>query len=195
MTSVQHREVDEALARAAEQHGVAADPEKLRLIVYTAFAPHETMTAGEREFLVEAGLPADSFDPHTQALARARLAARAEATRAEAAPRLPTSKVAAMLGRDAANVRRSAGNGDLYAIASAPGREREFPAWQFVDGRPLRGLREVIASLPERMHPLSVEGFMTAPQDELDGRTPVEWLATGGDVSAVVELAETEAHA
>lgn len=195
MTRLQDREIDEALARAAEQYGVDADPEKLRMIVYTAFAPHETMTAGEREFLIEAGLPADSFDPRAQAQARARLAARASATRAASAPLLPTSQVAAMLNRDTANVRRSAGHGDLYAVPAAPGREREFPAWQFVDRRPLRGLREVVATLPERMHPLSVEGFMTSPQDELDGRTPVEWLATGGDVSVVVELAETEAHA
>lgn len=191
MTRLQERE---ALAKAAEEHGVDVDPEKLLLIIYTAFAPHETMTASEREFLIDSGAPTDSFDPNVQAHARARLAARAAETRSQASRLLPTSEVSALLNRAASNVRRSAGTGDLYAIPAAAGREREFPAWQFVDRWPLRGLREVIAMLPAAMHPLSIEGFMTSPQEELDGRTPVQWLSTGGEVEEVVALAETVAR-
>lgn len=191
MTKLDERQ---ALANAAVKHGVDVDAETLLVIVHSAFAPHETMTASERQFLLDSGAPADSFDPQAQAEARARLMSRAASTRASAAPLLPTSEVAAMLGRDPANVRRSASAGDLYAIANGSGRESDFPAWQFVDGKPLRGLRQVIARLPQAMHPLSVEGFMTSPQEELDDTAPIQWLATGGDVEVVVRLAEAVAY-
>lgn len=184
----------EALAAAAHDAGFDVDPDQLLRIVHAAFAPRETMTGAERAFLLDAGGRSDSFDPHTQARARARLTARAAQTRAAASRLLPTSEVATLLGRAASNVRRSAGAGDLYAITGGPSRELEFPAWQFVNGRPLRGLREVTGALTPGMHPLSVEGFMTSPHEELEGRTPIDWLSTGGAVESVVDLAETAAR-
>jgi hypothetical protein len=32
---------------------------------------------------------------------------------------------------------------------------------------------------------MTVAGFMTLPSDELDGMTPIEWLAAGRDPSRV----------
>lgn len=189
-----HLRERDAIARAAREHGVDVDPNVLLAIVHTAFAPYDTMTAGERQFLIDSGVPADSFDPEQQAVARAKLVSRAIATDAKSAPLLSTAQVAELLGRAPSNVRRSAGTHDLYAVHRGTGRELGFPSWQFVNDLPLRGLREVLAALPDSMHPLSVEGFMTTPQEELEDRSPVEWLSTGGDVAIVVQLADSTAR-
>jgi excisionase family DNA binding protein len=135
------------------------------------------MTAGERQFLIDSGVPADSFNPDRQAVARASLAARAALTQAQAAPELDVAQVASLLGCSSSTVRRWARTGDLYAIRRS-GR-LQFPEWQFSDGKRLSGLRLVLAALPDLMHPLSVEGLMTSPQEELDGRSPVDWPAAG----------------
>jgi hypothetical protein len=115
-------------------------------------------------------------------------------TARESSPRLATREVADLLGRDPANVRRSVGNGGIYAINDGPQRELSFPEWQFVDQRPLRGMREVVAALPESIHPLSLEAWMTTTDEELDDRSPVDWLSTGGDVDVVVRLADSYAR-
>lgn len=192
---VQELEDRELIAKAAREHGVAVDPNVLLSIVHSAFAPHETMTAGERQFLVDAGAPTDSFDPQRQADARARLAAGSHAAMTSSSPGLTTAQAAERLGgRASANVRRSHQTRDLYAYARGPQGELVFPEWQFVDDRPLRGMRQVLTALPDRMHPVAVERWMTTPREELDDNSPLVWLSTGGDVDVVVWLAESFAR-
>ena len=152
---------------------------------------YEVMTAAERQFLIDSGAPADSFDPARQAEARARLAEVAARTQAHAAPELNVAQVATLLGCSGSTVRRWARNGDLYALRREPGLR--FPGWQFIGGKRLPGLRSVLAVLPESMHPLSVEGLMTSPHEELDGRSPVEWLAAGRTVEPVEAMAYSRA--
>lgn len=103
-----------------------------------------------------------------------------------------TNELAARLGIDPSRVRHRATGGSMYAIRT--GRQKRYPAWQFgPDGDPLPGLKAVLSALPGDLHPLSVQGFMTTPQPEfeIDGRevSAAEWLAGGGDVGIVVELA------
>lgn len=184
----------DALARAARSRGVDIDADVLLAIVHTAFAPRQAMTADERRFLIEAGAPTDSFDPARQAEARARLSALAAETAAAAAERLTTSEVADRLGTSESRVRKLAAGGDLYAIRDAVRGRLAFPAWQFIGDQPLRGLRRVLPALPRSMHPLSLEEWMTTSKEELDDRTPVEWLARGGSIEEVVRLADSHAR-
>ncbi len=184
----------DALSRAARAHGLDLDPDTLLAIVHTAFAPRQVMTADERSFLIESGAPADSYDPTRQAEARARLSALAAETAAAAAERLTTSAVADRLGISESRVRQLAADADLYAIQDAVRGRLAFPAWQFIGDQRLRGLRQVLPALPLTMHPLSLEGWMTTSKEELDDRTPVEWLARGGSIEEVVRLADSHAR-
>src|SRR5699024_8909719 len=80
--------------------------------------------------------------------------------------------------------------GDLYALPSSGGRSARFPAWQFEGSQVVPGLREIVPAFPGHFHPLSIQGFMTTPHDELGARSPAQWLLRGGPVSAVVALVE-----
>jgi hypothetical protein len=61
-----------------------------------------------------------------------------------------------------------------------------FPDWQFVDGRLVDGLAEVLAALAEAgKQPLAANSVMRTPLPEEDGRTPGDLLAAG-DVAAAV---------
>lgn len=153
----------------------------------------EPLTAGEQDFLLrntdltEAGLPPRSLVATNlkvlagQASSRARLRENS----------LSTAEVASLIGRDPANVRRSRLEGALYSLGDGvPGQSLRFPSWQFVGGAPLPGLRMVIPAFPTHFHPLSIERFMTTANDDLDGMTPVEWLAMDGAPDAVAKLAD-----
>jgi hypothetical protein len=68
-----------------------------------------------------------------------------------------------------------------------------LPAWQFgIDGHPLPGLEQVVRTLPADLHPVVIARFFATPAPELRmGRrlvSPREWLAGGGEPSAVVAL-------
>ena len=92
---------------------------------------------------------------------------------------LSTREVADMTGRSPAAIARSAGR-SLYAYHL--GRNLRFPTWQFDDGRPLPGLATVVPALRDGLTPMTVEARMTSADPEiLDGLSPVEWLARGGD--------------
>lgn len=69
-------------------------------------------------------------------------------------------------------------NGRLLSIEIS-GRSH-FPDWQFVDGRPVDGLAEVIAVLHEAGRDTWVaDGLMRQALPEEGGRTPAELLAAG----------------
>ncbi len=152
------------------------------------------------------GLSAESaavWDAHSGLpLARGR-AARAAAERtslrsvaaasALAASALTAAEVADGLGLDASTVRHYRVQRRLHSFVVA-GKAR-FPAWQFDDERraPLPGLATVLAAVDGGLHPLTIAGFFTTeqPELELDGRpvTPREWLLGHGDPERVVALA------
>ena len=92
---------------------------------------------------------------------------------------LSTREVADMTGRPFDAIAQSAGR-SLYAYHF--GRSLRFPTWQFDDGRPLPGLATVVPTLRDGLTPMTVEARMTSADREiLDGLSPVEWLARGGD--------------
>lgn len=101
------------------------------------------------------------------------------------------AQVASMLGIDPSRVRHRITDGALYAITAGHGRL--LPAWQFESGHVIPGVRQVLAALPDDMHPLEVAGWMTTPAPDLEvAGTPLSpraWLAAGGVVQAVIDLA------
>lgn len=91
----------------------------------------------------------------------------------------------------ASRVRHLVADKQLVAIRTS--RRLLLPAWQFDDdGKPLRGLRDVLKHARSPEHPLAMQAFMTTPQNELqvDGRvmTPREWLISGGKPDDLAEL-------
>lgn len=90
-----------------------------------------------------------------------------------------TADVGEMLGgvsRQAVSQRVA--NGRLLAIEI--GGKSHFPSWQFVDGRPVDGLSEVIAALAETGHrTFTADALMRTALPEEAGRTSAELLATG----------------
>lgn len=153
----------------------------------------EPLTAGERDFLMK-NTDLTEADLGSRGHATTHLRVLAGQTRSRVLLNensLTTAEVAALLGREPANVRRSRLEGDLYSPGSGvPGQSLRFPRWQFVGGSPVRGLRKVLRAFPSHFHPLSIERFMTAPNEELENMTPVEWLDSDGDADVVAKVAD-----
>nr|NLD39980.1 hypothetical protein [Actinomycetales bacterium] len=91
------------------------------------------------------------------------------------------------LGIDGSRLSHRTREGRLASFQLA-GRRR-YPLWQFLGDEPLPGLPPVVAAMPA-IHPLDLETFMVSPAEALADRSPVEHLATGGEVGAVVTLLE-----
>jgi hypothetical protein len=181
-------DLDDALQRRAYP---MTTPEFVAVLQEVSGFTSESVTAGERSFLLaDPEVTADDLTPAARVQAAAEVArGRMSADGETATASLSTAEVADLLGRAQANVRRSYLSGDLYSPIKDGGGRRRYPVWQFVGGRPVPGLRRVLAALPDGLHPLSVKAFMTAPVEPLEGMTPVDWLVEGGSVDAVVTLA------
>lgn len=110
------------------------------------------------------------------------------ALRATLAQTVSAQAITARLGLTSAAVQSLVDQGNLYCF-TYHGRQK-FPSWQFTDDGPLPDLAPVLAALGEA-HPATVAGFMTLSSDELDGLSPVHWLAAGRPVANVVLLAES----
>jgi len=106
---------------------------------------------------------------------------------------LSVKETAAQLGVTVGRVRQRLADASLYGIQSKQGWR--LPQFQFgLNGRSLLpGLELVLRAMPSKLHPLSVEGFFTRPNADLETEggpmSVAEWLATGGDPAIVVELA------
>lgn len=154
----------------------------------------EVLTTGERDFLIETTeLSPSDFDEASRSKTRLSVTSSLAAAEKEVErTTLSTQEVARILGRAESNVRRSRLNGDLYAVhAGITGRTLRFPGWQFTDsGEVIPGLRSIVPALPTDFHPLDIEAFMISPHEALDGQDPVRWLATGGSIDSVVNLAD-----
>lgn len=149
-------------------------------------------TAHDHDFLIaHAGLTEDDLSDDALRVADATIAAnRAHANKTVANESWKTETVAEKLGMIPANVRRAVAEGAIYSVKPTPGSHHRYPAWQFINGRPLPGMREVITALPDDYHPLEVKDFMTEPVDALRDMSPVQWLAEGGAIDDVVTLAQ-----
>ena len=95
-----------------------------------------------------------------------------------------------------AQVHRKRLKRQLWGITD--GQSWMLPTLQFEshnDCGPLRvipGIDQVFKALPEDLHPLAVEGFLSTPQPDLYTNHPVtprEWLHNGRDIATVITVA------
>ncbi|QHC58830.1 hypothetical protein [Rathayibacter sp. VKM Ac-2760] len=151
------------------------------------------LTEDQAGFLVDSGtMTAEQLAIAEAAVARGELADLERRTRLEAvADSLDTAEVAALLRVDETRVRHRKAKDGLYAFKA--GTKLRFPAWQFTDDREqpmLPGMPALVKAIPGDMHPASMRGFMTTPQEDLliseSAVTPVRWLTEGGDPHEVL---------
>jgi hypothetical protein len=90
---------------------------------------------------------------------------------------LTSEQVAEILGisRQAVDKRRS--SNQLLALTQGR-RGNSYPAFQFADGKTIAGLEAVLAHL-KPLDPWMQMAFFTAPNERLDGKTPMEALQNG----------------
>ena len=149
------------------------------------------LTSGELDFLATHGGPEarqvlHDWDPAAQRRRRQQVAAASVQT--VWATTMSAAETATLLRKSRPQVSRDLNAGRLFGIRV--GTQWRVPTWQFVDGAALPGLDAVVPAIPQALHPTAVEGFMTTPQDELAGRTPIQHLASGGDPAAVSVLVD-----
>jgi hypothetical protein len=86
----------------------------------------------------------------------------------------------------------------IYAF-TVQGR-RYVPSWQFRiptgggKAEVIPGLAQVVPAIPRDLHPLALEAFMTTPLPDLDGKSPVEHLSTGGVIEVVTDWLTSLGH-
>lgn len=179
--------LESALNRRGNPLGVEAFMDILREMSEPAAVP---LSATERDFLLETtDLTEGDLTPQAHESACIQIADdRGLAEKEVLGSALTTSEVSELLGREEASIHRSTVAGDLYALPSRSGHAILFPAWQFEGQQVVPELRTIIQIFPQHVHPQAIQQFMTEPKDELDGRSPVEWLAAGGAVEEVSSL-------
>lgn len=154
-----------------------------------ADAPGASLSEGERQILVDAGVdlsgpPADADDPAVITAARfARLLADA----------LSVEDAAARLHVTPGRVRQRLAERTLYGVQVRTRGSWRLPAWQFAADSAVPGLETVLPHVPCQIHPLAVSNFFTRPDPDLEigdsPVSPVDWLRSGGDAKAVAALA------
>jgi hypothetical protein len=92
-----------------------------------------------------------------------------------------TDAVRHLLARNNSPVSRQAVSKrrDLLPLRTGSGRV-VYPTFQFVDGRPVGGLGDVLTALPEQLvSRWTVASWLVTPQADLDGERPIDVLADG----------------
>lgn len=147
------------------------------------------LTGAEQEFLERHGSDAAQaairdWDPSAERRRRNRIVE--DGLQHVLVETLSVGQVTELTGKSRSQITRDLNGGRLYGFSL--GRRWRVPRWQFPGGILLPGLDEVVPAIPGHLHPAVVQGFMSSPQDDLDSRTPVEHLRTGGDPEPVADL-------
>ncbi|MCA2320439.1 helix-turn-helix domain-containing protein [Mycobacterium intracellulare] len=101
---------------------------------------------------------------------------------------LSIKEAAAILGIDRSRVLRGITGKALWAFDL--GGNRRIPGWQFLRGELLPGLAVIVPSIPAGASPVIVDMFIHAAQPDFGDRTPIEYLAGGGDALVVAGFIE-----
>jgi hypothetical protein len=107
-----------------------------------------------------------------------------EAMRVATANALTREQAAQQVGLTPAQVTEAVAAGELLELSRDP--QRRLPAWQFRNGRILRGVPRLIDAWPGTSLTLAL--WAVRPNVDLDGRTPAEELARRGGVERVLEV-------
>jgi hypothetical protein len=103
---------------------------------------------------------------------------------------LTVQQVAQLLGitRQAVDKRRR----ERKLLAIPRGGDFRYPAAQFSDGEVVAGLRDVLAAVGLQ-GPWGTLAFLVAPDDELEGESPLDWLKHHpGQLAPVLRLARAQ---
>lgn len=157
----------------------------------------DAMTQAQADFLIQSGsMTAEELAENEAEVASGDLAAIERQTELEPIiESVGSAGAGEILGIEESSVRHRKDKGLLYSFKTD--QSLRYPTWQFVESddpkrRTLPNLSALVKAIPDTMHPASVLGFMTTPQDDLlvddEAVTPVEWLKGGGDVQEVVDL-------
>lgn len=104
---------------------------------------------------------------------------------------LTVDEAASLLGVDPSRVRQRLRARTLFGL-------REDDAWrlprrQFSEHDQIRGLARVLPAIRDGLHPVAVWNWLTLPDPDLQtGATslsPIDWLASGGDIDVVRAIA------
>lgn len=145
-------------------------------------------TPEEAEILKRGGLTLEAYEGKDDAATRT---AERYATMMSLA--LTEGEVQRVLGVKPSRVRQRIADRSLYAIAV--GKERRFPQVQFHEKDLVPGIGRVLQALPEDLHPVEVESWLTSPNpdlpagDEGEALSPRGWLISGGSVSPLLAMA------
>lgn len=140
-----------------------------------------TLSRPEIDFLAEHGGPdaaavIKEWSPGGERQARARVAV--QALTSAVAGSISAKEAAEILGVDRSRISRRIGK-TLWAFDMHG--QRRLPRWQFLDATPLPGLDVIVPVIPRGVTPAVLEAFMRTPQADFDDKTPIEYLAAGGD--------------
>lgn len=158
-------------------------------------APGATpVSAASVEYLAEHGGPDLDREPGEPGTMRQRRALRAARTLSETlGSALTLDEAAEKLGISRSRISHRLSDGSVWAITVS--NQRHLPKWQFTpEGRTIPGLQKIVPAIPQNLHPLAIESFMSTPRPDFDDRSPVEWLASGGNPAPVAEWLAGMAH-
>jgi len=185
----------EVVSAQIERNGPITSVEEFLETLVQSVRATKGLTAEARQFFLSTGTNPELLEQDNIDNARIAIVAAVESNRQEVlASALNTGEVAELLGTAPSNVRRSIGAGDIYSYGVDANGSHRIPRWQFVGHSRLPHLREIVTCLPTDLHPLEIEAFFTASYEQLRGSTPAHWLATGGPMQTVLELATEIAH-
>jgi hypothetical protein len=149
----------------------------------------------ENEVLQQGGFPLEEIAEERQSAADLVNQISAEYA-VIASTAIDTSEAAEWLHVKPSRIRQRIGDHTLLAIQ---GVENNWllPRFQFDnEGREIPGMRRVLQCMEEGLHPITINGFLNAPQPDLYSDllqkplTPKEWLKSGHPVEPVIDLAK-----
>ena len=68
------------------------------------------------------------------------------------------------------------------------GERWRYPSWRFVGDALIPYLKELIAAVPQPVHPIDLHAFLETRAEELSSRIPLQHLASGGSPAPMVSL-------
>lgn len=150
--------------------------------------PARQFTSEEAEVLKRGGLTLEAYEGQDDAATRT-----VERYATMMALALTEDEVQKVLGVKPSRVRQRIADRSLYAIAV--GKERRFPQVQFHERDLVPGIGRVLQTLPEDLHPVEVEDWLTSPNPDLlageeeEVLSPREWLISGGSAAPLLPMA------
>ncbi len=185
------RVIDRALGDA--QHSVLAETAlhlAAEIVERAATRDVEAASIGERdrETLAEFGI--DTSRPaSTEDLMRSPTAIRGTGHHARiVAEAIPLADAAQRFGVDPSRLRQRIKEGTLIAVRRPRGKGWLVPRFQVTESGELPHLAEILGAARRHLPAATVARVFELPNDEIDGASPCDWLAAGGDPAPIARI-------